>query len=63
MLDLMYPKLRIDLEFVQGNFSPAYVRKLSQHLDVPANFMFMTCIDERYNSTIQDFGGVRLITH
>ena len=58
----MYPKLTISLDLVQGIFSPAYVRRISKKMDVPPNFMFIACPDEKMGN-IQDYGGVRLITH
>lgn len=54
--------MTISLDLVQGKFSPAYVKKISKKMNVPPNFMFIACPDEKMGS-IADFGGVRLITH
>merc|ERR1712137_1052246 len=62
MLDKVYPKMTISLDLVQGTFSPAVVRRISYKMNVPPNFMFIACPDEKMGN-IQDFGGVRLITH
>ena len=62
VLDKVYPKMTISLDLVQGTFSPAYVQRISKKMDVPANFMFIACPDDKMGS-IQDYGGVRLITH
>merc|ERR1712137_835002 len=62
MLDKVYPKMTISLDLVQGTFSPAVVRRISYKMNVPPNFMLIACPDEKMGN-IQDFGGVRLITH
>lgn len=63
MIDMMYPKCTINLQIIQGEFGPVIARRISKKMGVPPNFMFITCIDEKFKSSIQDFGGVRLITH
>eukprot|EP01095_Lingulamoeba_sp_RSL-Kostka_P016361 TRINITY_DN7987_c1_g2_i1.p1 TRINITY_DN7987_c1_g2~~TRINITY_DN7987_c1_g2_i1.p1 ORF type:complete len:672 (+),score=192.22 TRINITY_DN7987_c1_g2_i1:37-2052(+) len=62
LLDKMYPKMSIGLVFVKGAFNPSYVRRLSYTLDVPPNFMFIVCPDSKLSSSLEDFGGIRLIT-
>ena len=63
LLDRMYPKLKIDLTLVKGKFTPALVSELAQRLDVPKNFMYLTCPSDRFPHKISEFGGVRVITH
>jgi hypothetical protein len=63
MLDEMYPKLRIDLVVVKGEFNPQTVEALSARLSVPKNFMFVACPSDRSPHKISQFGGVRVVTH
>lgn len=63
LLDKMYPKLKIDLTLVKGVFTPALVHELAHRLDVPKNFMYLTCPSDRFPHKISEFGGVRVITH
>jgi len=62
-LNSAYPKFRIDLLLIQGEFNPPLVEKLSRQLSVPANFMFFACPSASFTHHVADFGGVRLITH
>ncbi len=48
MLDRIYPKLKIDLVMVQGDFSPSLVDQLSLHFHVPKNFMFIACPGDHF---------------
>eukprot|EP00026_Physarum_polycephalum_P004240 Phypoly_transcript_04257.p1 GENE.Phypoly_transcript_04257~~Phypoly_transcript_04257.p1 ORF type:complete len:658 (+),score=108.09 Phypoly_transcript_04257:78-2051(+) len=63
LLDEAYPKMRIDLVLVRGDFGPMMIEKLVQKLAVPKNFMFITCPGETFNHKVSDLGGVRLVTH
>lgn len=63
ILDELYPKITIDVLFIDDDFGPSSVAELSQQLDIPRNYMFMTCPSERFNSTIGHLGGVRVIQH
>jgi amino acid transporter len=63
LLDKMYPKLKIDLTLVKGIFTPALVHELAHRLDVPKNFMYLTCPSDSFPHKISEFGGVRVITH
>ena len=60
-LDVMYPQLRIDFLLVKGIFSPELINQLSQHLDVPKNYMFIGTPGDRFPHSLSDLGGVRLI--
>lgn len=63
LLDEAYPKMRIDLVLVRGEFGPDMIEKLVNKLSVPKNFMFITCPGETFNHKVADLGGVRLVTH
>jgi len=63
LLDEAYPKLRIDLVLVKGEFGPTLISQLQQKLRVPKNFMFITCPGETFTHKVSDLGGVRLVTH
>jgi len=63
IMDRCYPKTTIDLFMVRGKFSPSMVHHLSEKLDIPKNFMFLTCPNGKFPNNIAEFGGVRLITH
>jgi len=63
IMDRCYPKTRIDLLLVRGRFSPGMVDYLSNKLNIPKNFMFLTCPDDKFPNNIAEFGGVRLVTH
>jgi len=63
LLDEAYPKMRIDLVLVRGDFGPTMIERLQQKLRVPKNFMFITCPGETFTHKVADLGGVRLVTH
>lgn len=63
LLDEAYPKMRIDLVLVRGDFGPSMIDKLVHKLSVPKNFMFITCPGETFTHKVSDLGGVRLVTH
>lgn len=62
-LDRLYPKIRIDLVLVQGVFNPASVKYISEQLNIPPNFMFLSAPGNKFPYNLSDLGGVRLITH
>jgi len=62
ILDLAYPKFRIDYIAVKGDFGPKMIDQLSNKLGVPKNFMFLTTPSEKFSHKVSDFGGVRLVT-
>jgi len=62
-LDRIYPKTRIDLVLVKGEFTPELAHQLSVSLGVPKNFMFISAPGDRFPHDLSDFGGIRLITH
>ncbi|KAG2199866.1 hypothetical protein INT46_003723 [Mucor plumbeus] len=61
MLDEIYPKIQIDLMFIQGDFSPATIDAISRQLDIAKAQMFMTCPGKDFNYSLGDFGGLRII--
>ncbi|CAM9916168.1 unnamed protein product [Choristocarpus tenellus] len=63
MFDTMYPKIKISLLTVTGEFNPGMIEWLSRELGVDKNKMFITCIDSVFKYKIQHLGGVRVITH
>ncbi|KAL0094978.1 amino acid permease-domain-containing protein [Phycomyces blakesleeanus] len=60
-LDEIYPKIQIDLVFVQGTFDPATVDAISRQLDIPKSFMFISCPGKEFEFNFGDFEGVRII--
>lgn len=60
-LDEIFPEIRIDFLVVKGRFGPDLIQKLSAHLDVPQNYMFIGCPGDRFPHNLADLGGVRLI--
>ena len=60
-IDQLYPALRIDFLAVKGAFGPELIERLSRHLGVPKNYMFIGCPGDRFPHNIADLGGVRLI--
>lgn len=60
-LDEIFPEIRIDFLVVKGRFGPELIQKLSAHLDVPQNYMFIGCPGDRFPHNLADLGGVRLI--
>jgi len=63
LLEQAWPKFRIDLIVVQGEFGPNLIDQLSYRLGVPKNFMFITTPSEKFSHKISDLGGLRLVTH
>jgi amino acid transporter len=63
VLDELYPKVSIDIVFVDHDFGPESVHHLSEKLHIPRNYMFMTCPSDKFNHTIGHLGGVRVILH
>lgn len=61
VIDVIYPKIKIDLLLVKGKFGPQLIEKLSQRLDVPKNQMFISTPGDRFPHNIAELGGVRLI--
>lgn len=61
IIDTIYPKLRIDLVLVHGDFGPELIERLSRRLHVPKNYMFIGTPGDRFPHNIAELGGVRLI--
>jgi amino acid transporter len=60
-IDHLYPQLRIDFLAVRGEFGPEIIERLSRHLNVPKNYMFIASPGDRFPHRIEDLGGVRVI--
>ena len=60
-LDHAYPDISIDLLTVKGRFSPETIQALSRHLDVPVNYMFISCPGDTFPHNVAELGGVRVI--
>ena len=63
LLDEAYPKVKIDLILVKGQFGPHMINYLSQQLNIPRNLFFITSPKEDFSHKLESLGGVRLITH
>ncbi|MBC7562035.1 MAG: APC family permease [Gemmatimonadaceae bacterium] len=61
LIDREFPRLRIDVLFVRGQFTPTLVDQLSDHLAIPKNLMFVGTPGDRFPYRIESLGGVRLI--
>ncbi|KAG1470181.1 hypothetical protein G6F56_002830 [Rhizopus delemar] len=61
MMDEVYPKIQIDLVFIQGEFNPSTVDAVSRQLSVSKAQMFMTCPSDKLTYSFGDLGGVRII--
>ncbi|RHZ89733.1 hypothetical protein Glove_11g36 [Diversispora epigaea] len=61
VLDELYPKIQIDLMFIQGKFDPETVEAISIHLKIPKSLMFISCPGEKFRYKIGEFGGIRTI--
>jgi amino acid transporter len=60
-LNELYPQMDIEFVTIKGEFTPAFIEKLSEDFKVPKNYMFIGCPHERFPYNISEFGGVRLI--
>ncbi|CAO3682867.1 unnamed protein product [Rhizopus stolonifer] len=61
MMDEVYPKIQIDLVFIQGEFNPSTVDAVSRQLSISKAQMFMTCPSDKLTYSFGDLGGVRII--
>ncbi|CAM0135491.1 hypothetical protein VKS41_005136 [Umbelopsis sp. WA50703] len=61
MIDEIYPKIQIDLLFIQGTFNPEIVEAISRQLDIPPSLMFISCPGKNFKYPIADFNGVRIV--
>jgi len=63
MLDQTYPKIRIDLVLIRGQFTPLLVENFSKKMNIPKNLIFITCPSAQLAFKINEYGGIRVITH
>jgi len=61
ILDMSYPKFRIDPVIIKGDFGPSLIDQISDELGVPKNFMFITTPSAHFTHKLSDLGGVRLV--
>ncbi|CAM9785298.1 unnamed protein product [Chrysoparadoxa australica] len=57
MFDHIYPRIKISLLTIKGQFCPSLINWLSTELSVPKNMFFITCIDSVFKYKIQHLGG------
>tara|TARA_Y100000815_G_scaffold241308_1_gene237408 strand:- start:58131 stop:59897 length:1767 start_codon:yes stop_codon:yes gene_type:complete len=60
-LDREYPEIKIELVVEEGRFSPELIQQLSQKWNIPVNFMFIGSPSDKFEYSVEDLGGVRLI--
>lgn len=63
VIDRLYPKLTVQLVFVNSPFSPLTVDEVSREMGIPKNYMFITCPGESFPHQIGQFGGLRVVSH
>lgn len=61
LLDLLYPRVKISLLIINGEFDAATVEWVSQALEVPINAMFISCPDESFTMKVSQLRGMRII--
>ncbi|KAI9280283.1 amino acid permease-domain-containing protein [Umbelopsis sp. AD052] len=61
ILDEIYPKIQIDLIFIQGIFNPSTVDAISRQLEIPTSLMFITCPGKNFRYSIAEFNGMRIV--
>lgn len=61
LLDIVYPKIRIDCILVPGDFGPALIEHLSNSLGVSVNCMFINCPKDGFKYSLDELRGVRVI--
>jgi amino acid transporter len=60
-IDQIYPELRIDVILCKIPFNAQGIDCLSQHMDIPKNYMFIGSPGKTSEHNISEFGGVRVI--
>lgn len=58
----LYPQLNIDYAAIEGEFTPAQVRRVSYRFKVPTTFMFMASFGSTFEYSYTELGGIRIIT-
>ncbi|CAO3664430.1 unnamed protein product [Umbelopsis ramanniana] len=61
ILDEIYPKIQIDLLFIQGTFNPITVDAISRQLEIPTSLMFIACPGKNFRYSIAEFNGMRIV--
>ena len=61
VLDRAYPNIKIDFIEMEGIFGPELIDQLSEHWNIPKNFMFIGSPGDKFPYKVSELGGVRLI--
>lgn len=61
ILDEIYPRVTIELVFVQAQFNPQSVLAVTKKLGIPTSLCFIQCPGEGLGWKLDDFGGVRIM--
>lgn len=60
-LDKVYPDIKMEHVFIEGQFGPELINFLSEKWKIPQNYMFISSPGDKFNYKVADLGGVRLI--
>ena len=61
LVDEAFPKITVDLVFVEADFSPVVVEALSVKLGVPKHRFFLACPEAGGAFPLRDYGSLRII--
>jgi len=61
VLDEVYPEIKIELVLRKGSFTPESIEQISREFGVPKNYMFIGAPSDRFEYTLENLGGVRVI--
>lgn len=57
LIDEAFPKITVDLIFIEAAFSPLIVEAISRKLGIPKHRFFLACPNEK----LREFGSLRII--
>ena len=57
-----FPQVQVDFVAVVGSFGPKMVRRISDEMHIPTNFMFMSTFGGKFEHDVTSLGGIRIIT-
>jgi amino acid transporter len=60
-IDHIYPELRVDVLLCKTPFNSQSIEKLSRHLEISKNYMFIGAPGKMSENKISEFGGVRVV--
>jgi hypothetical protein len=58
LVDEAFPKITVDLLFVQAELSPVVVETMSRKLSIPKHRFFLACPSAASKYTLNDFGNL-----